>query len=44
LDHERGKDELDAHQADVLEADQSGEERRRNVVDAVGEFAGLLRF
>ena len=26
LDHERGKDKLDAHQADVLEADQRSED------------------
>ena len=43
LDDERGKDELDAHQADVLEAAEQSQERRRHVVDAVGQLSGLLR-
>src|SRR5262245_16345240 len=43
LNHQRGKDELDAYQADVLKADECGQHRRRNVVQAVNEFSRLSR-
>ena len=42
LDHERGIDQLNSHQADVLSAHERGQQVRRNVVGFVDEFAWFL--